>query len=215
MHRQHYLFCNILKEGDQPPWNHGWVQKWGYCTAKQLYSFPFYNRIGKEEANTNGNVMWQTLHYYLLLVEDLKYLLSVIPYRTNARINCWDALHRVWYIEDACSNLTPVQHVVSSKADQYLLNQNVSFTTDSMIYMMAKICWSQQVYLESGVSTYKRHRLYLTEQYQNKNPCQCHTCWLDLWQQELSSHLTVYLLLSWLEVRISLCQGLWCNLPLL
>ena len=89
--RQGNRFDNILVQGDRAPRNNSWVPQQGYCPAKLLYAFRFSDRINTGEANANGSGIWWTVHHDLLFVEDLEYLSSAMPNRTNGMIMCRDA----------------------------------------------------------------------------------------------------------------------------
>jgi len=86
--RQGNRFDNILIQGDRAPRNNSWVPQQGYCPAKLLYAFRFSDRINTGEANANGSGIWRTVHHDLLFIEDLEYLSSAMPNRTNGMIMC-------------------------------------------------------------------------------------------------------------------------------
>jgi len=108
-------FNNILIQRHRAPRNNSWVPQQGYCPAKLLYAFHFSDRINTGEANANGSVIWRMVHYNLLFVEDLEYLLSAMPNRTHGMIMCRDVPQRVRRIVDVSSVLTPVQLVPSGE----------------------------------------------------------------------------------------------------
>jgi len=126
-------FDNIFFQGDRAPRINRWVRQQGYSPAKLLYAFRFTDRIKTGEANANGSVIWRTVHHDRLFIEDLEYLSSAMPNRTNEIIMCRDAPQRVPRIVDVSSVLTPVQLVPSGEDNQYLLNLYTSLESYNMI----------------------------------------------------------------------------------
>jgi len=154
-------FNNILIQWDRAPQNNSWVDQKAYCSAKLLYTLGFSDRINTGVANANGSVIWRTFYHDQLLVEDLGYLSSAIPTRTHGMIMWRDGPHRVRRIVDVSSVLTPAPLVQSGEVNQYLLNQYATWESYIMIYLMARICWSQQGCLTSRAITYPCRLLHL------------------------------------------------------
>jgi len=127
-------FDNIIIQGHWAPRPNSWVSQERYCPAKLLYAFRFSDRINTGETNANGSVIWRTLLHDLLFIEDLQYLLSVMPNRTHGMIMCRDAPQRVRCIVDVYSVLKPLYLVLSGELNQYLLNQYTSFESYNVIY---------------------------------------------------------------------------------
>jgi len=60
-------FDNVLIQGDQAPRNNSWEPQEGYGSAKLSYTFRFSDISNKWEANTDGSVIRQMVHYNLFL----------------------------------------------------------------------------------------------------------------------------------------------------
>lgn len=127
-------FGNILNHRDWAPQNNCWVCRQGLCSAKHQYAFHFSDRINTREANDTMTELQWSVHYKLLLVEDMQYLITVMPNRTHGMMMCRDAPQRVRLIVDVSSFLTPIQLVPSSEDNHYLPNQNASLDWYNMIY---------------------------------------------------------------------------------
>jgi len=127
-------FDDIVIQGDRAPWLNAWELQQRYRPAKLLYTSHCSNIINALEANSNGSVLWWTLHHDWLLGEDLEYLSSAMPNRTHGMIICQDALQIGWCIVDVSPVLTPMQLVPSGEDNQYLLNPDASLESYNVIW---------------------------------------------------------------------------------
>ncbi|KAF8248259.1 hypothetical protein K440DRAFT_642723 [Wilcoxina mikolae CBS 423.85] len=128
-------FHHILIQEDRAPRNNSSVRQQGYRPAKLLYAFRFSDPINTTKANANGRVVWCSVHYDLLLVEELEYLSSAIPNVNHRMIICRDVLQQSRQIINVSSVVIPI-HLVPSGSDdnQYFINQYTSLEIYNMIY---------------------------------------------------------------------------------
>ena len=105
------------------PYNNGWVCQHGHCPDKLLHNFHFSDTLNTGEANTNRGEIWQMQHHDLLFLENLEFLLSVIPNRNHIMMMIRDAPHSVQHIVDDSSVRTPVHIVPNRKDNHYQLKQ--------------------------------------------------------------------------------------------